>query len=67
MEHYTKGEVSPLEEIEEPCFKLNEQAIQMTVNYGSKIRNLMGFALKKMEVRFKFFPFSFTLFNSSVS
>lgn len=49
MEHYTKGEVSPLEEIEEPCFKLHEHAVHMTVNYGSKIRNLMGFALKKMQ------------------
>lgn len=63
MEHYTKGEVSPLEEIEEPCFKLHEHAVHMTVNYGSKIRNLMGFALKKMQVRFFFFTFIKFLLN----
>ncbi|XP_063421942.1 ribonuclease P protein subunit p25-like protein isoform X1 [Mytilus trossulus] len=47
MEQYDKGEVRVVEA--PPIFVLNETGIEMKVNAGSKIRNLMGFAMKKMK------------------
>ncbi|XP_052095495.1 ribonuclease P protein subunit p25-like protein [Mytilus californianus] len=47
MEQYDKGEVRMVEA--PPIFILNETGIEMKVNAGSKIRNLMGFAMKKMK------------------
>ena len=48
MENYTKGEV---EEVEEPpVFSLDETGVQMRVTGGSKLKNLMGFAMKKIKV-----------------
>ena len=54
MENYKKGEVRELED----CTRLqmSESAVHMKVNYGSKIRNLMGYAIKKMKVRDSFIP-----------
>ena len=48
MENYDKGEVKEVEE--PPVFPLDETGIQMRVTGGSKIRNLMGFAMKKIKV-----------------
>lgn len=47
MENYTKGEVKEVDE--PPIFPLDETGIQMRVTGGSKIRNLMGFAMKKIK------------------
>ncbi|XP_071158323.1 ribonuclease P protein subunit p25-like protein isoform X2 [Mytilus edulis] len=47
MEQYDKGEVRMVEA--PSIFSLNETGIEMKVNAGSKIRNLMGFAMKKMK------------------
>ena len=49
MENYTKGEVKEVEEA--PVFSLDETGVLMRVTGGSKIRNLMGFAMKKIKVR----------------
>ena len=48
MENYTKGEVKEVEEA--PVFPLDETGVLMRVTGGSKIRNLMGFAMKKIKV-----------------
>lgn len=48
MENYTKGEVKEVED--PPVFPLNESGIQMRVTGGSKLQNLMGFAMKKIKV-----------------
>ena len=48
MENYNKGEVKEVEE--PPVFPLYETGVQMRVTGGSKIRNLMGFAMKKIKV-----------------
>ena len=48
MENYTKGEVKEVEE--PPVFSLDETGIQMRVTGGSKLKNLMGFAMKKIKV-----------------
>lgn len=49
MDNYVKGEVKQLDP--EPVFQdiIVEGAIEMKVKAGSKIRNLMSFALKKFE------------------
>ncbi|KAK3588710.1 hypothetical protein CHS0354_026029 [Potamilus streckersoni] len=48
MENYTKGEVK--EVAESPVFPLQEDTgVEMKVNSGSKIKNLMGFAMKKIK------------------
>lgn len=48
MENYTKGEVKEVED--PPVFPLDESGIQMRVTGGSKLQNLMGFAMKKIKV-----------------
>ncbi|KAK3103243.1 hypothetical protein FSP39_017770 [Pinctada imbricata] len=47
MEHYTKGETIEVEV--PPVFPPDGATVEMRVNAGSKIRNLMGFAIKKMK------------------
>lgn len=47
MENYTKGEVREVEE--PPVFSLDETGVQMRVTGGSKLKNLMGFAMKKIK------------------
>ena len=49
MENYTKGET--VEEDAPPTFPQDEALVEMRVNAGSKIWNLMGFAMKKIKVR----------------
>ncbi|GAB1603180.1 ribonuclease P protein subunit p25-like protein [Argonauta hians] len=49
MENYTKGEVVTLEDSRGPHLALQPNDIVMTVHYGSKIRNLIGLALSKMQ------------------
>ena len=49
MENYTKGEVKEVEEA--PIFPLDKTGVQMRVTGGSKLKNLMGFAMKKIKVR----------------
>ena len=50
MEQYSKGEVRMVET--PPVFTMDETGIEMKVNAGSKIRNLLGFAMKKLKVFF---------------
>ncbi|XP_076439499.1 ribonuclease P protein subunit p25-like protein [Babylonia areolata] len=45
MENYTKGEVKV---VEDPYPFSVDDALQMRITQGSKIRNVMGFAMKKM-------------------
>ncbi|KAL8602879.1 hypothetical protein ACOMHN_026839 [Nucella lapillus] len=45
MENYTKKEVK---EIDDPYPFSVDEALQMRITQGSKIRNVMGFAMKKM-------------------
>lgn len=49
MENYEKGETK---KVSEDCLPLalDDNTVAMKVNYGSKIRNLMGFAMKKIKV-----------------
>lgn len=47
MENYSKGEVKEVEEA--PVFSLGSKDVHMRVNSGSKIRNLMGYAMKKIK------------------
>ncbi|XP_006824095.1 ribonuclease P protein subunit p25-like protein [Saccoglossus kowalevskii] len=51
MEHYVKGEVKevPCEIPPNVITEENEETIQMRVLYGSKIWNLLGFAMKKIK------------------
>ncbi|XP_064614194.1 ribonuclease P protein subunit p25-like protein [Liolophura sinensis] len=48
MENYEKGETR---KVSEDCLPLalDNNTVAMKVNYGSKIRNLMGFAMKKIK------------------
>lgn len=48
MENYVKGEVREVEE--SPAFSLGTNDVHMRVAAGSKIRNLMGYAMKKIKV-----------------
>lgn len=48
MENYVKGEVVEVEE--PPIFSLAENSVHMRVSGGSKIRNVMGYAMKKIKV-----------------
>ena len=45
MENFTKGEVK---ELDDPYPFCVDEALQMRITQGSKIRNVMGFAMKKM-------------------
>ena len=45
MENFTKGEVK---ELDDPYPFSVDEALQMRITQGSKIRNVMGFAMKKM-------------------
>lgn len=63
MEQYDKGEVRVVEA--PPIFVLNETGIEMKVNAGSKIRNLMGFAMKKMKVCVNLFTFISKLYQNT--
>ncbi|XP_062574435.1 ribonuclease P protein subunit p25-like protein [Saccostrea cucullata] len=47
MENYTKGETREVEM--EPVFEVNENCVDMKVNAGSKIRNVMGYAMNKVK------------------
>ncbi|XP_053386134.1 ribonuclease P protein subunit p25-like [Mercenaria mercenaria] len=47
MENYEKGEVQEVEE--PPVFTLGNKDVHMRVAAGSKIRNLMGYAMKKIK------------------
>ena len=49
MDQYEKGETKELE-CEDLKLPLVDNVIHMRVNHGSKIRNLMGYAIKKMKV-----------------
>lgn len=48
MENYTKGETREVEM--EPLFEVDQTCVDMKVNAGSKIRNLMGYAMNKVKV-----------------
>lgn len=48
MENYTKGETREVEM--EPLFEVDQTGVDMKVNAGSKIRNLMGYAMNKVKV-----------------
>ena len=48
MENYEKGQVVEVEE--PPVFALADSDVHMRVSGGSKIRNVMGFAMKKVKV-----------------
>ena len=48
MENYVKGEVKEVEECD--VFTLGSNDVHMRVAAGSKIRNLMGYAMKKIKV-----------------
>lgn len=48
MEHYTKGIVRDIEDIN-PYLESYPDAIHMKVQNGSKIKNLMGYAMKKLK------------------
>lgn len=48
MENYTKGETREVEM--EPLFEVDQTCVDMKVNAGSKIRNLMGYAMNKIKV-----------------
>jgi hypothetical protein len=53
MENYLKGEVR---EVEMPdMFSLGKKDVHMKVAAGSKIRNLMGYAMKKIKVSIQTF------------
>ncbi|XP_052811711.1 ribonuclease P protein subunit p25-like protein [Mya arenaria] len=47
MENYEKGEVKEVED--SPVFHLGESDVFMRVSGGSKIRNVMGYAMKKIK------------------
>lgn len=47
MENYEKGEVQELED--KSTLTISESTLRMHVNSGSKIKNLMGFAMNKMK------------------
>ena len=49
MENYTKGETREVEM--EAAFEVGQDCVDMKVNAGSKIRNLMGYAMNKVKVR----------------
>ena len=49
MENYEKGDVREVDDDMDLTF--DPGVIHMKVSAGSKIRNLMGFAMKKMKVR----------------
>ena len=48
VEHYEKGEVSEVDV--RPSLHFMHSCIHMKVTNGSKIKNLMGFAMKKIKV-----------------
>ena len=48
MENYEKGEVREIED--DVTLETDENALHMKVNQGSKIRNLIGYAMKKFKV-----------------
>ena len=50
VENYEKGEVREIDE-EDNSLVTDENAFHMKVAHGSKIRNLMGYAMKRMKVR----------------
>lgn len=52
MENYEKGEVVEVEE--PPVFTLADNDVHMKVSGGSKIRNVMGYAMKKIKVTKQF-------------
>ncbi|XP_048754571.1 ribonuclease P protein subunit p25-like protein [Ostrea edulis] len=47
MENYTRGETREVEM--EPVFEIDKDCVDMKVNAGSKIRNLMGYAMNKVK------------------
>ena len=61
VDNYEKGEVKQLEHVLPEWF--SQEALYMQVNAGSKIRNLMTFAMKK----FKVMPFSVNLFSEELN
>ncbi len=48
VENYRRGDVQEVKDCVR--LKMSDSAVHMKVNYGSKIRNLMGYAMKKMKV-----------------
>ncbi len=48
MENYEKGDVQELED--KSSLQVSESAIRMHVHSGSKIKNLMGFAMNRFKV-----------------
>ena len=56
MEHYEKGEKVEVDNSEEPFAGLKDvdltNVVTMRVKHGSKIRNLMGFAMRTIKVSF---------------
>ena len=55
VENYEKGEVKELE-IKNPRLPFHPSCVHMKVNNGSKIKNLMGFAMSKLKVIFFDWP-----------
>lgn len=49
MENYIKGETREVEM--ELLFEVDQIGVDMKVNVGSKIRNLMGYVMNKVKVR----------------
>jgi len=55
MENYSKGEVREIEMTS--VFVLDDAAVEMKVNANSKIRNLLGYSMKKIKVKISFHLF----------
>ena len=51
MDHYVKGESRVVEENTPQGVTTDDNAVHMMVKDGTKIRNVMGYAMKKMKVR----------------
>ena len=50
MDHYVKGESRVVEENTPQGVATDKNAVHMIVKDGTKIRNVMGYAMKKMKV-----------------
>ncbi len=50
MEHYVLGETRDVEDEDPAQLTTDPNAVHMRVKDGSKIRNLMGYAMKKIKV-----------------
>ena len=51
MDHYVKGESSVVEDTTPRGVATEDNAVHMMVKDGTKIRNVMGYAIKKIKVQ----------------